>query len=90
MSNSLIVFTLKGCYHCKNLKEELKINNFSYTEIEISNNPKIWNQVVEQTGHNVLPTVFINVEGKDNGPVFIPDRDFTSIDELLVKIKKYF
>lgn len=90
MSNSLIVFTLKGCFHCKNLKDELKNNNLSFTEIEIGENPKIWNQVIEQTGHNVLPTVFISVDGKDNGPVFIPDKDFNNIDELLSKIKKYF
>ena len=87
--NNIVVFTLKGCGHCVELKKELKELEIPYSEIEITDNEKIWNQVVKQTGHNALPTVFIGLEGKENGPVFVPGRDFESKDEIIEIIKKY-
>jgi len=87
--NEIIVFTLDGCGHCDNLKSELTVQNIQFTEIEIGLNQKIWNQVVEQTGHNVLPTVFIKKENTETGPVFVPDRDFKSVDEIVTILKKY-
>ena len=67
--NNIVVFTLKGCGHCVELKKELIVREIPYNEIEISENEEIWNQVVKQTGHNALPTVFIGLEGNENGPV---------------------
>ena len=87
--NNIIVFTLKGCGHCVELKKELNTLEIPYNEIEISDNEKIWNQVVKQTGHNALPTVFIGLEGKENGPVFVPGRDFENKEEIIKIIKNY-
>lgn len=87
--NEIIVFTLDGCGHCDSLKSELRVQDIQFTEIEIGLNQKIWNQVVEQTGHNVLPTVFIKKENTETGPVYVPDRDFKSVDEIVTILKKY-
>ena len=65
---------------------ELDIN---YFEIVVDNNEEIWNQVINQTGHNALPTVFISINGTDEGPVFVPERDFNSKEECIEIIKKY-
>ncbi len=89
MSSELIVFTLKGCSHCTILKNKLNEETIPYTEIEITNNQKLWDSVVDQTGHNVLPTVFIKMEGSDTGPIYIPGIDFKNPDELIQKIKKH-
>lgn len=89
MNSELIVFSLKGCVHCTNLKSKLNEETIPFTEIEISSNQKIWDKVVEQTGHNVLPTIFIKNNGSDTGPVFVPGRDFQNPEELLPKIKKH-
>jgi glutaredoxin len=89
MTNTIIIFTLNGCGHCKNLKNRLFDLSIPFNEIEISNNQKIWDQVVEQTGHNVLPTVFIKKEGKEDGPVYVPGRDYESEDEIVEIIKTY-
>jgi hypothetical protein len=58
-----------------------------FTEIEATKNPKIWNQVLKQTGYDAFPTVFIRQEGTDNGPVFIPSKHFETEDELIELIK---
>ena len=42
----------------------------------INSNQSLWNQVVEQTKNEYLPTFFIRKEGSDSGPIFCPDKDF--------------
>lgn len=89
MSSEVIVFTLNGCSHCINLKKKLNKVSIPFTEIEITANQKLWDSVVEQTGHNVLPTVFIKTEGTDLGPIFIPGKDFENVDDIIPKINRY-
>ena len=89
MSNIIYVFTLNGCGHCIHLKNDLNEQNIPYTEIPIEKNQEVWNQVVSQTGHNPLPTVFISIDGQDDGPVYIPGRDYTDKSEVIEKIKTY-
>jgi glutaredoxin len=89
MSNLVIVFTLSGCYHCVELKKKLNQNEIKFNEIEVGNNSKIWDKVVEQTGYNTLPTVYVALDEGDQGPVFIPERDYETQDELIEKLKKY-
>ncbi len=80
--NDIIIFTLNGCGHCVELKKSL-------IELEVGKNTEIWNEVVEQTGHNSLPTVFISLSGGEDGPVFIPGRDYMDKEEVIEKIKEY-
>jgi glutaredoxin len=87
--NKIIVFTLNGCGHCVDLKKSLNELEINYSEIVIDENEEIWNQVVNQTGHNSLPTIFISINGDEEGPVFVPERDFNSLDECVEIIKKY-
>jgi glutaredoxin len=89
MSNKIIVFTLNGCGHCLVLKKQLNEDNIEFTEIEVSKNNEVWDQVVKQTGHNSLPTVFISLNGEDDGPVFVPGRDYKDKDEIVKIIKTY-
>jgi len=87
--NEIIVFTLDGCIHCVELKKELNNLNIEYKEIEVGENKEIWDKVVEQTGHNSLPSVYIRLNGGDEGPIFVPERDYQDRDELIKKIKRY-
>jgi glutaredoxin len=87
--NEIIVFTLNGCSHCVELKKELKKLNITFTEIEVESNKKIWDSVVKQTGHNSLPSVYISIAGGDEGPIFVPERDYKDRDDLIEKIKMY-
>ena len=89
MSNNIIVFTLENCKYCVNLKKILNKYKINFSEIEVNQNRDIWNKVVSQTGHNSLPTVYISINGSDEGPVFVPERDFNSKEECIEIIKKY-
>jgi len=41
-----------------------------------------------KTGHDVLPTVFIQSDNQGNGVVYTPGRDFQDVDEIIEIIKK--
>ena len=89
MSVNVILFTLNNCIHCKSLKKRLKLESIDFHEIEINDNQKIWDEVVNQTGHNSLPTIFIQKENTDTGPVYVAGVDFMSDEEGLNIIKQH-
>lgn len=89
MSNTVIMFTLDGCDHCLTLKSKLREIDIPFQEIEINQNRTVWEQVVSQTGFNYLPTVFIKNNIDDNGPVFVPGRDYENEDQIIEIIKSY-
>jgi glutaredoxin len=87
--DTIIIFTLNECGHCQSLKKRLQELSIEFTEIEIGVNDEIWTQVVRQTGQDVIPTVFIKKENDENGPVYVPGRDYQSEDEIVEIIKTY-
>lgn len=87
--NTIVIFTLNGCGHCQSLKKRLDDISIPYTEIEIGANEEIWKQVVRQTGEDVIPTVFIKKNDNEDGPVYVPGRDYQNEDEIVEIIKTY-
>jgi glutaredoxin len=90
MGIKIIVFSLNGCSHCHSLMKRLDEISIPYQDIEITKNRPIWDQVVSQTGHNVLPTIFIQKDEDGNGPIYIPGQDFKDTEEAVTIIKEYF
>lgn len=85
----IIVFTLDGCEYCLSLKNRLKRHNIEFKEVEVTKNEKLWDMVVAQTGEDYVPTVFIRIEGTDEGNIYVPDRDFKDEDEIFKIIVKH-
>lgn len=89
MPYSINIFTLNGCSYCKFLKEELDKEGISYEEFEVNKNRKIYDQVVELTKIDALPTVYLQDPETLSGPIFVAGRDFKTKEEAIEKIKKY-
>lgn len=87
--NTVVVFTLDGCIFCEELKNRLNEEKINFLEIEINSNPIIWEQVVQQTNYDYLPTVFIKLGENNNGPVFVPSIDYEDNDDLISQIREY-
>lgn len=83
------VFTLNGCSHCVELKKTLNENQIEFKEFEISQHQELFDEVIRLTGHNSLPTTYLQNPETGSGPIFVPGRDYKSKEELLEKIKKY-
>ena len=86
--NQLAIFTLNGCLFCRDLKEKLTLEGIHFHDIEISKNREIWEKILEQTGDDALPTVFIQTDNEGNGLVYTPGRDFYELEEIVEIIKK--
>ena len=81
------VFTLNSCGHCQVLKKELRELAIEFSDVEISQNPDIWKNIIEQTKEDILPTVFIQTGDDGSGTVYIPGKDFQSNEEIIKIIK---
>jgi glutaredoxin len=90
MTDKLYIFTLDGCGFCTSLKNRLSEVSIPFTEIEVNANPHIWNQVVTQTENDALPTIYIQKEGGNTGPVYVPGKDYDSEDEIIEILQNYF
>ena len=60
---------MDGCIHCKSLKQRLYSDEIDYVDVDIDLNQNLWDQVVNQTGHNVVPCVFIQKNNQEDGLV---------------------
>lgn len=83
----LAIFTLNTCALCGELKRRLNEESIIYHDIEITRNRELWEQILSQTGHDTLPTVFIQTDADGNGLVYTPGRDFQDLNEIIEIIK---
>ncbi len=83
MSKKLILFTLVDCHYCENLKNRLIELSIPYNEIEINENPEIWNEVLREIEHELVPTVFIADTNVEEGYIYIPTIDYQSEEEIV-------
>tara|TARA_Y100000592_G_C5356352_1_gene261366 strand:+ start:392 stop:679 length:288 start_codon:yes stop_codon:yes gene_type:complete len=80
-----IVFSMKGCPHCDNLKTQLKESNIMFTEIDVDEpkNEILYESFSKKVNSDFLPAVVIGKKA------FLPDRTFKTIDDGVKMIKEY-
>lgn len=88
--NRVIIFTMSDCIYCQRLKKRLDQISIPYINADISENSELWEEVVNQTKQDVVPTVFITPEDSDTGQLFVPTIDYQTEDEIVEIIKKHF
>lgn len=77
------IFTMKGCKHCDNLKQQLKEDNIKFIEIDVDENEKLYENFSKKVDNDFLPAIIV---GKT---VFVPDRSFKTINEAVKHIKTH-
>ena len=75
------IFSMKGCPHCDNLKNQLIENKIVFTEVDIDENKELYDSFSKKVDSEFLPAVVI---GKT---AFLPERSFNTIDEAVKQIK---
>lgn len=83
-----IIFTLNDCPYCFELKKTLSDLSIPFHDVEITKNKKLWDFIVSQTEQDLLPTVLIHTNNQGDGLVYVPERDFQDLDEIIEIIKK--
>ena len=80
-----IVFSMKGCPHCDNLKTQLKESNIEFKEIDTDeeDNHILYETFSKKVNNDFLPAVVIGKKA------FLPDNSFKTIDDGVIMIKEY-
>ena len=80
-----IIFSMKGCPHCDNLKTQLKESNITFKEIDVdeSKNEVLYESFSKKVESDYLPAIVIGKKA------FLPERSFNKIDDAVVMIKEY-
>lgn len=94
----VILYTMKGCPHCHDMKEMLDENNVIYSERDIDEYEDEYNLFVEATDNEFIPAFMlleldlINEEIQDKPKqvqLLAPDRDFQELEEALELVKRF-
>lgn len=89
MDKEVILFTMLGCLHCDETKERLTSEGIVFTDLDIAVFEEMWTEIVYETGSDIVPTLVItNPENEGEATIYLPNIDFSTIDELVDIIKK--
>jgi glutaredoxin len=93
----IIIFTLDGCPACDELKRTLKQKGLEYIEIEIYEYPHVWEEVVNVTKVDSVPTMLLKQTVDDDSDteekksnLYVAGVDFNNINEAIEIIRNYF
>lgn len=78
-----IVFSMEGCPHCDNLKNQLKEANINFIEKDVDENERLYESFSRKVDSEYLPAVIVDKK------VFLPERSFKTIDDGVKLIKRY-
>jgi|TARA_R110000796_G_scaffold71796_3_gene162802 glutaredoxin len=89
----VILYTMKGCSHCDDMKESLKKSKIKFIGRDIDKYKKEYDLFVEATGNEFIPAfMLLSVNEKNETSdvvLMVPDDDFEDINEAMVKVKQY-
>ena len=91
MDKLAVLFTMKGCPFCVELKEMLDKENIPYVNRDIHEYEEEYELFVEVTENEYVPA-FMLIESPEDNPtteLFAPDRDFDDINEGFELIKGF-
>jgi glutaredoxin len=91
MDKIAVLFTMKGCPFCVDLKEMLEKNNIPFIDRDIHENVEEYQLFVEITENDFVPS-FMLIENPDLEPkteLFAPGKNFEDINEGFEIIKSF-
>lgn len=90
MNKYLILFTMKGCPYCEDIKSKLTEEKIEYIERDIDEHSDEYDIFTEVTENEYVPAFMIIDDSETNtqSKLFAPERDFNTLDEGVELIKK--
>lgn len=89
-----VVYTMKGCPFCTQMKEELEKNNILFIERDIDDFEEEYEEFVKVTKNEYVPSLMLITLDKNDEPynvkLLAPDRDYSDIYEGVSMVKDYF
>jgi len=89
----VVLYTMKGCPHCDEMKQKLIESKIRFTQRDIHKFEKEYDLFVEATGSEYIPAfMLLNIEKNNKTSdvkLMVPDDDFDDLDEALYKVRRY-
>jgi glutaredoxin len=92
MDKIVIVFTMKGCPYCVELKEILDKSNIDYINRDIDEYSEEYDMFSDVVGNEYVPALMLieNPENDTKSHLYAPERDFNELEEALNIIKEFY
>jgi len=84
----LVLYTMKGCIFCNQIKEKLNEENIVFSDLDIDDYSEEYSLFKDITKNEFVPAFMIIEVDKMSSHLFAPDRDFADINEAIGIIKK--
>lgn len=86
----IVLFTMKGCPWCEDMKKGLVENNIEFLDRDIDQYEEEYKLFVEITENDFVPAFMIieDLEDLSKTKLYAPERDFEGIEEGVKIIKE--
>lgn len=81
MSDRIIIFTLKSCPYCSELKEKLDKEGIEYEEYDADVHEDTYYKLAEKADKEAVPMIIVNKS------LFVPEVSFDNIDKAVEMVK---
>ena len=94
MDKLAVLFTMKGCPFCVDLKEMLDKENIPYVDRDIHEYEEEYEAFAEAKNNEYVPALMLmtleeNNEDYSNVKLLAPDDDYEGVTEALELVRKY-
>ena len=89
MSTQVVVYTMKGCPYCVELKELLVKEHIDFVDRDIEENEEEYDLFTQVVENDYVPALLIIKEGEEKSLSFLyaPERDYNELTEALNLVK---
>ena len=91
MDKVIVLFTMKGCPHCVEMKEMLIKEGIDFVDRDIDEYEEEYNMFVEITENEYVPS-FMLIENPETEPIselYAPERDYDDLEDGVGIIKEW-
>lgn len=92
MEKRVVLYSMKGCPHCSDIKKMLKSSNINFVDRDIDIHEKEYDLFVQATGNEYVPSFMLltltNSKVVDM-KLLSPDDDFDGLEDAVEKVKRY-
>lgn len=91
MDKVVVLFTMKGCPHCVEMKNMLVNEGIDFVDRDIDEYEEEYNMFVEITENEYVPA-FMLIENPQTEPIselFAPERDYNELEDGVTIIKEW-
>jgi glutaredoxin len=91
MSTQVVVYTMKGCPYCVELKELLVKENIDFVDRDIDEHEEEYDVFSKVVENDYIPALLIINDGKEKlqSYLYAPERDYNELTEAVDLIKKH-